>query len=164
MRGIEGAAHNGDQNRDLDGVPTTSSEAAPADPAQHPNGVTHIDHLVLLSPDLARTAAALAAIGVEPRRERTGELGGAPVRQVFFRLGDVILEVVGSPDAAGQGPSSLWGITFTVADIDASAAVLGEHTSTVKDAIQPGRRITTLRNRDLGMSVRTALISPHVKS
>jgi hypothetical protein len=34
----------------------------------------------------------------------------------------------------------------------------------VKDAVQPGRRITTLRTRELGMSVRTALISPHVKS
>jgi hypothetical protein len=33
-------------------------------------------------------------------------------------------------------------------------------TGRVKDAVQPGRRITTLRTRDLGTSVRTVLMSP----
>ena len=90
-----------------------------------------------------------------------GELGGASIRQVFYRLGDVILEVVGSPDTAGDGPASLWGITFVVDDIDAASAFFGGNTSPVKEAVQPGRRITTLRHRQLGMSVRTALITPH---
>lgn len=148
---------------DLDGVPTTASDATPPEPARHPNGTTHIDHVVLLTPDLARTVAALREVGIEPRRERDGALGGRPMRQVFHRLGEVILEVVGAPDVEGQGPSTIWGLTHTVADIDAAAALLGEHASPVKDAVQPGRRITTLRTRELGMSVRTALISPHVK-
>ncbi|WGY00947.1 hypothetical protein QI633_20695 [Nocardioides sp. QY071] len=149
---------------DLDGVSTTVSAAAPAQGATHPNGVTHLDHVVLLSPDLARTTAALAAVGLDVRRERDGALAGAPMRQVFYRLGAVILEVVGSPGVAGEGPAGLWGLTHTVADIDAAAALLGERTSPVKDAVQPGRRITTLRHRDLGMSVRTALISPHIRA
>lgn len=151
---------------DLDGVPTSRAADAPAAtelPAEHPNGVTVIDHVVLLSPDLHRTRAALAALGAEERRVRDGQLGGAPVRQVFYRFGEVVLEVVGAPDAAGEGPSSLWGVTFTVADIDAAAALLGERTAPVKDAVQPGRRITTVRHRDLGMSVRTALISAPVR-
>ncbi|TNM37297.1 VOC family protein [Nocardioides albidus] len=152
-----------DDITDLDGVPTTTSTAGPAEPAHHPNGITHLDHVVLLSPDLARTTRALEAVGLEVRRRRDGELGGRPMTQVFLRLGPVILEVVGSPDAANEGPSSLWGLTHTVADIDAAAALLGERTSPVKDAVQPGRRITTLRHRGLGMSVRTALISPHVR-
>lgn len=143
----------------LDGVPTTPSDRATAAPARHPNGVTAIDHIVLLSPDLARTVEALAAVGVQPRRERDGELGGRPIRQIFYRFGEVILEVVGSPGAASEGPSTLWGITYTVADIDATAAYFGDRTSPVKDAVQPGRRITTLRHHDLGMSVRTAFIS-----
>ena len=46
-----------------------------------------------------------------------------------------------------------------VADIDATAAFFGDRTAPVKDAVQPGRRITTLRHRDLGMSVHTAVIS-----
>ncbi len=143
----------------LDGIPTRSSEAADAAPADHPNGVTAIDHLVLLSPDLDRTVAALVAVGVEPRRERDAELGGQAIRQIFFRFGEVIVEVVGSPGTAGEGPSTLWGITYVVADIDATAAFLGDRTTPVKDAVQPGRRITTLRHRDVGMSVRTAMIS-----
>ncbi len=144
---------------DLDGIPTTRSDAALSMPAEHANGVTGIDHVVLFSPDLGRTVAALAAVGVEPRRERDAELGGRPIRQIFVRFGEVILEVVGSPDTAGEGPSTLWGITYEVTDIDASAAFFGERTTGVKDAVQPGRRITTLHQRELGMSVRTALIS-----
>ncbi|WIM85871.1 glyoxalase [Candidatus Mycobacterium wuenschmannii] len=143
----------------LDGIPTTRSEADPPEPARHPNGVTEIDHVVVLSPDLNRTVRALTAIGVEPRRERDGELGGRPIRQVFFRLGAVIVEVVGAPDTTGAGPATLWGITYTVADIDATAALLGDRTTPVKPAVQPGRRITTLHHRAFGMSVRTALIS-----
>ncbi|MED5813683.1 glyoxalase [Mycolicibacterium sp. 050232] len=145
---------------DLDGVPTTRSNTATAQPATHPNGATAIDHVVLLSPDLGRTVSALADIGVVPRRERDAELGGRRVRQVFFRLGEVILEVVGSPDTASEGPSTLWGITYVVDDVDASAEFFGDHTTEVKDAVQPGRRITTIRHKDFGMSVPTAVISP----
>lgn len=148
-----------DATPDLDGVPTTRSTATPAPPAEHANGVTAIDHVVLLSPDLDRTIASLASIGANPRRQRDGELGGRPIRQIFFRLGEVIVEAVGSPDATGEGPSTLWGITYVVADIDATASYFGDRTAPIKDAVQPGRRITTLRHRDLGMSVRTAMIS-----
>ena len=73
---------------DLDGVPTTRSGAVTALPAIHANGVTAIDHVVLLSPDLDRTVESMAAVGVEPRRERDGELGGRPIRQIFFRFGE----------------------------------------------------------------------------
>jgi hypothetical protein len=158
--GISGLSADGD----LDGVPTSRVDAGTTVPGSHPNGVTSIDHVVLLSPDLRRTVAALAGAGIEPRRERDGELGGQAIRQVFFRLGTTILEVVGAPDPASQGPSSLWGITYVVDDIDAAAAYFGGRTSAVKDAVQPGRRITTLRHRDLDLSVRTALISPHVRT
>ena len=135
----------------------------PAAPATHANGVTAIDHVVLLSPDLDRTVKSLAAVGVEPRRERDGELGGRPIRQIFFRFGEVIIEVVGSPGTASEGPSTLWGITYVVADMDATASFFGDHTTPVKDAVQPGRRITTLRHHDFGMSVRTALISAPIR-
>ena len=144
---------------DLDGIPTTSSAVAEPVPATHPNGVTVIDHVVLLSPDLDRTVASLAGIGAQPRRERDCELGGRPIRQIFFRFGEVVVEVVGSPGIADEGPSTLWGITYVVDDIDATAAFFGDRTSPVKDAVQPGPRITTLRHRDLDITVRTAFIS-----
>lgn len=145
---------------DVDGIPTSRSSVAAATPAEHPNGVTAIDHVVLLSPDLDRTVQALTAIGVAPRRERDGELGGRSIRQIFFRFGGVIVEVVGSPGTTSEAPSTLWGITYVVADIDATAAYFGAATGPVKDAVQPGRRITTLRHQEFGMSVRTAMISP----
>ncbi len=143
----------------LDGVPTTRSDAATPVPATHGNGVIAIDHVVLLSPDLGRTAESLAAVGVHPRRERDGELGGRSIRQIFFRLGDVILEVVGSPETTSEGPSALWGITYVVADIEATAAFFGDRIAPVKEAVQPGRRIATLLHHELGMSVRSAMIS-----
>ncbi|PND55506.1 glyoxalase [Mycobacterium sp. ENV421] len=146
----------------VDGIPTTSSGTDVPEPAAHPNGVTGIDHVVLLSPNLSRTVSSLSDIGLKPRRERDAELGGQPMRQIFFRLGPVILEVVGSPGATAGGPSSLWGVTYVVTDIDAAAAFFGDRALRVKDAVQPGRRITTLKHRDLGMSVRTAMISPPI--
>lgn len=138
---------------------STSTYVPRAAPAEHPNGVTAIDHVVLLSPDPDRTVAVMAAVGERPRRERRGELGGQPIRQIFFRLGEVVVEVVGAPAAAGDGPSTLWGITYVTADIDATAEFFGEHTAAVKPAVQPGRRITTVRHRELDISVRTAMIS-----
>jgi hypothetical protein len=147
---------------DVDGVPTTWAAGMADDartPAVHANGVTAIDHIVLLSPDLDRTVTALATAGVHPRRERDADLGGQPIRQIFFRFGETVVEVVGTPGAAGPGPSTLWGVTFVVEDIDRSADHFGDRTTPVKPAVQPGRRITTLRHHELGMSVRTALIS-----
>ena len=144
----------------LDGLPTTESATAPAEPAAHANGATYIDHVVLLSPDMERTTAALGRLGIEPRGERVTESYGAPMRQVFFRLGEVILELVGQPGAAGEGAPGFFGLAITVADLDAAATLLGEHLGAVKDAVQDGRQIATLRHRDLGMSVATALMSP----
>lgn len=144
---------------DLHGIPTTPSHAVAAVPGAHANGVVSIDHIVVSAPDLARTVAALGAVGAQARRERDATLGGRPIRQVFFRFGEVIIEVVGSPETVTAGPASLWGITYTVDDIDAAAVYFGDRTGPVKAAVQPGRRITTLRHHEFGMSVRTALLS-----
>ncbi|GAB3851154.1 hypothetical protein GCM10028801_00160 [Nocardioides maradonensis] len=164
-RGVVGWGLSGVAVADVDGVATfaagfdTPSARSSLRATQPATGVTGIDHLVLMTPDLDRTLDALAGIGLEPRRHRDGELGGGAVRQVFYRLGEVILEVVGDPAAHGEGPASIWGITFTVANIDATAALLGDGVGRVKDAVQPGRRITTLRGRDLGISTAVAFIS-----
>jgi hypothetical protein len=83
------------------------------------------------------------------------ELDGIPTK----RSG----EVVGSPEPTGEGPSTLWGITYVVADIDVTAAFFGDHTTPVKDAVQPRRRITTLRHHELELSVRTAMISAPIR-
>jgi hypothetical protein len=148
----------------LDGVPTTASEAPPVEPAPHPNGAQGIDHVVLLTPNLPRTIAALDGIGLSPRGERDSDTYGAPMRQVFFRLGEVILELIGQPDSEGEGDPGFFGLAITVADLDATAGLLGEHLGQAKDAVQEGRRIATLRHRDLGMSVATAFMSPEPRA
>jgi hypothetical protein len=144
----------------LGGLPTTASDAPPAEPGDHEIGATYIDHVVLLSPDLHRTAGAIEALGVPKRGERDTDTYGAPMRQVFFRMGEVIIELIGSPDVAGEGDPGFFGLALTVGDLDGVAARLGDHLGAIKDAVQPGRRIATLRHRDLGMSVATALMTP----
>lgn len=148
----------------IDGLPTasvvSSDDDVDDDRPAHPNGAQHIDHVVVLSPDLDRTVAGFESIGLSSRGERTADTYGAPMKQVFFRMGGVIIEVVGSPDQAGQGDAGFFGLAITVADLEATEALLGDRLGDAKDAVQPGRRIATLRHRDLGMSVATALMSP----
>ena len=143
---------------DIDGLPTAPSSQATSAEGAHPNGVTHIDHLVVLTPDLERTTEALEALGVERRRVREVETGDGTLRQGFFRLGEVILEVVGHPKVE-PGPARFWGITFAVADLDACAELLGERLGSIRDAVQPGRRIATARSGP-GLETALAFITP----
>jgi hypothetical protein len=150
---------------DVDGLATTTGrptgDVVGADTATgaatrlHPNGVVQLDHLVILTPDLDRTTGAFEAIGLEARRTREAGRGRL---QRFFRLGEVILEVVGPVEPSGDGPARFWGFAFTVVDIDATAAHLGERVGRPKPAVQPGRRIATLRSQP-GVSVPVAFMS-----
>lgn len=142
---------------DLDGVPTAFAgpDPTPAGDGDHPNGVRSLDHVVVVTDDLDRTTGALAAVGVEPRRDRDAGRGR---RQRFFRLGEVILELVGPVDPRGDGPARLWGLAFTVADIDATARSLPGLVGAPRDAVQPGRRIATLHAGD-DVSVPVAFMS-----
>jgi hypothetical protein len=144
----------------LDGLPTAASTAPPCEPAAHDNGATYIDHVVLLSPDLHRTVASLHALGIETRGERDTDTYGPPMRQVFFRLGEVILELIGSPENAGEGAPGFFGLAHTVSDLDGLASQWGDRLGNIKDAVQPGRRIATLRHKEFGMSVATAVMTP----
>jgi hypothetical protein len=145
---------------ELDGLASTRSKAAPAAPGRHPNGAIRVDHVVVLTPDLERTFAALEAAGIGLRRVRDAGTPERPLRQGFFRLGEVILEVVGgAPDADADGSAAFWGLVFVVEDIDSLAEQLGERLGSVKDAVQAGRRIATVRSA-AGLSVPVAFITP----
>jgi len=146
----------------IDGLATTASDDPMPSAVTHPNGVELIDHLVILSPDVDRTVAALNDVGLDTLRTRNvdPEQYGFEARQTFFRLGEVILELIGPNEPQGDGPAAFFGLAYTVSDIDALPARYGEHLGRVKDAVQPGRRITTLRHKEFGMSVATAFMSP----
>ena len=142
----------------IDGLPTRAGASAER-AMKHPNGVIEIDHVVALTPRLERTVDALEGEGIECRRVREGETGMGPFRQAFFRVGRPILEVVQAADMDAEAPARFWGITFTTADVDAAAEVMGEKLGRIKDAVQPGRRITTVR-KEAGLGLPVALISP----
>jgi hypothetical protein len=162
LRGVAGDALDGLPTRRVDGG-AAGDEPAPGGP--HPNGVTALDHVVAISPALDRTVAALQAAGLELRRVREQPTPAGAPRQAFFRLGEAILEVVQAPAEAIErsggpdGPAFFWGLAFKVADLDATAARLGEaHCSPPRPAVQPGRRIATLR-RAAGLALSVALMT-----
>jgi hypothetical protein len=150
---------------ELDGLPTTASEQLPRAPAlAHPNGVIAIDHVVAFSPSLDRSVRALQDAGLDLRRIREQPTPAGSPRQAFFRLGAEILEVVQMSPEAMQGidgqeePARFWGLAVRVADLDRMAESLGAHVSPIRPAVQPGRRIATLR-RSAVLTVPLALMS-----
>ncbi|CAN5827620.1 hypothetical protein BH24ACT3_BH24ACT3_00600 [soil metagenome] len=152
----------GGDDTEIDGITTTAANnnRRSTEPVSHPNGTVAIDHVVVATPDGDRTIAALAEVGLEPRRTRPSDTYGAPLVQTFFRMGEVILEVIAPEEPTGDGPARFFGLALTVADLDDTAAHLDEHLGRVKDAVQPGRRIVTLRHTELDLSVPIAFMSP----
>jgi hypothetical protein len=155
LRGLAGSV------TDIDGLPTTTvRQSAAATPqnrrraAPHPNGAVGLDHVVILTGDFDRTAAALAAHGMPLRRE--AERNGA--RQGFRRLGPAIMELVAAPQAP-PGPASFWGLVIVVGDLAALAGRLGERLSEPRAAVQPGRHIATLR-QSAGLTPAVAFMDP----
>ncbi len=76
-----------------------------------------------------------------------------------------VLEVVQEPPeaierAGGDGrPAFFWGLALLAPDLDATVAELGDRVSEVRPAVQPGRRIATLR-RSAGLALPVALMTP----
>ena len=127
-----------------DGLPLVHArEAATGAVVEHRNGAVVLDHVVALTDDLRRTVDALVAAGLDLRRER------APM--AFLRLGELILEVV-QRDGAEPG---FWGLVVVVPDL----ATLGRLVGEPKDAVQPGRRIATVR-REAGLRTALAFMTP----
>jgi hypothetical protein len=155
--GLTGWSLRGARSADLDGLETELSAAGSPEASEQRNGAIRVDHLVVFTPELKRTIAALEGAGVELRRLREADEPGPPVRQAFFRLGEVILEVVEKAPAE-PGPATFWGLTFAVRDLDRCAELLGDRLGEIRDAVQPGRRIATVR-RSAGLCLPVALIS-----
>ncbi len=166
-RGILGWLVSGVKNGAIDGLReqvSVGSKPSGASLVDHPNTASILDHLVITTPDVDRTIAEFRAAGCEPRRERQAGTGDKPMRQVFIRAGEVILEIIGPKDVpestgASPKPASLWGLAFTVADLDVCTQLLGENCGTPHDAVQTGRKIASLRHAALGISVPTVFMS-----
>lgn len=164
-RGLAGWSLRGIESTELDGLPTTRSDRQPpSERAAHPNGIAALDHVVAITPALDRTVAVLEAAGLDLRRIREEPTPAGAPRQAFFRLGANILEVVQEPAeaterAGGDRPAFFWGLAFVAPDLDATVAGLGDRVGEARPAVQPGRRIATLR-RSAGLTVPIALMTP----
>jgi hypothetical protein len=139
----------------IDGLPSPVPRVLHPPPFKtHPNGATGIDHVVILSSSLDRTAAALARAGIELRHRRDSERG----QMGFRRLGPAVLEVVQRDDLESN-EARFWGLAVVVISLEELADRLGDRLGPIRDAVQPGRRIATLRE-DGGISVPLAFMSP----
>ena len=115
--------------------------------------VTAMDHVVVSSADPERAAALYGArLGLDMALDRSHPDWG---RLMFFRCGDLIVEVVHRPDAnADKVHDKLWGLSWRVADIDATGARLasaGIDVSEVRTGRKPGTRVLTVRNGTCGI-------------
>ena len=157
--GITGWALSGvEAVPEIDGLVT--EVVAPMAPtyAQHPLRASGLDHVVVSTADLERTSAAIA-VATHCELKRIREVG--TMRQGFHRIGrgGLMVELVERPDLPA-GPASFWGLVLIVDDIDAAYELIGsERISPPKDAVQPGRRIATIR-ADVGLGLPVALMTP----
>jgi hypothetical protein len=139
----------------IDGLPTPVPRVLRPPPFQtHPNGATGIDHVVIVTSSLDRTAAAFERAGVDLKRTIESERG----RMGFRRLGPAVLEIV-QRDELESDEAMFWGLAVVVINLDDIADRLGDRLCTIKQAIQQGRRIATLRT-DVGITVPLAFMSP----
>ena len=122
--------------------------------------VTAMDHVVVSSADPERAAALYGArLGLDMALDRSHPDWG---RLMFFRCGDLIVEVVHRPGkdaAADKAHDRLWGLSWRVADIDATRArlvVAGVDVSEVRTGRKPGTRVLSVRDGTCG--IRTLLL------
>jgi catechol 2,3-dioxygenase-like lactoylglutathione lyase family enzyme len=120
--------------------------------------VLGLDHVVVSTGDSERAAALYGArLGLDMALDRSHSDWG---QLMFFRCGDLILEVVRRPGAgADQIHDQLWGLSWRVADIDATRARLltaGIDVSEVRAGRKPGTRVMSVRDGTCG--VRTLLL------
>jgi catechol 2,3-dioxygenase-like lactoylglutathione lyase family enzyme len=125
-----------------------------------PGPITAMDHVVIGTNDPERAAALYGArLGLDMALDRSHPDWG---RLMFFRCGDLIIEVAHKPGTAdADAPDRLRGICWRVGDIDATHARLvaaGIDVSEVRTGRKPGTRVMTVRSGTCG--VPTLLVQP----
>lgn len=139
----------------IDGLASTALDPAQPTFAEHPLGVTDIDHLVVSTGTLERTSDAITAATGGPRK-RIRETDS--VRQGFHRFGGVIVEIVEQRRGDAATGAAFFGIAFNVDDIGVLGDIDDELVGVPKDAVQEGRQIATVRSA-AGLGVPVAFMS-----
>ena len=115
--------------------------------------VIGLDHVVVSTEDPELAAALYGArLGLDMALDRTHQEWG---QLMFFRCGDLIVEVVKRPVAGGdKAHDKLWGLSWRVADIDATRARLvtaGVQVSEPRAGRKPGTRVMSLYSGTCGI-------------
>lgn len=112
-----------------------------------------LDHVVVSTQDPERAAALYGArLGLDMALDRSNPDWG---HLMFFRCGDLIVEIVHRPDdKADRNRDKLWGLTWRVANVDATRErLLAAHVnvSEVRNGRKPGTRVVSLRDGTCGI-------------
>ncbi|MBI5939616.1 MAG: VOC family protein [Caulobacterales bacterium] len=137
-----------------DAIPWPEAEAVEAT-------ITGLDHVVVNTPEPERAAALYGArLGLDMKLDRSNPDWGT--RLMFFRCGDLVVEVAHDRNAGvSDGPDSLWGLSWRVADLAAAHARLtaaGAAVSEVRTGRKPGTAVFTVKDAPGG--VPTLVIGP----
>ena len=115
--------------------------------------VDALDHVVVTTEDSERAAALYGArLGLDLALDRSHQDWG---QLMFFRCGDLIVEVVRRPVAGGDSDHDrLWGLSWRVADLGATRnrlIVAGVDVSDIRNGRKPGTRVMTVRSGTCGI-------------
>jgi catechol 2,3-dioxygenase-like lactoylglutathione lyase family enzyme len=140
------------------------AQARPRSAANSAAPILGLDHVVVSTEDPERAAALYGArLGLDMALDRSHREWG---QLMFFRCGDLILEVVKRPVAGSdQTHDKLWGLSWQVADIDATHTRLvaaGVGISEVRAGRKPGTRVMSVRDGTCG--VHTLLLERTARS
>lgn len=123
-----------------------------------------LDHVVISTEDPERAAALYGArLGLDMALDRSHHEWG---QLMFFRCGDLIVEVVKRPVAdADLAHDKLWGLSWRVADIEATRdrlVAVGISVSEMRAGRKPGTRVVSVRSGTCG--VHTLLLERTVRA
>ncbi|WJR80555.1 VOC family protein [Bradyrhizobium sp. NP1] len=138
----------------------------PRSAATSASPVLGLDHVVVSTGDPERAAALYGArLGLDMALDRSHPDWG---RLMFFRCGDLIVEVVHRKDAdADPAHDQLWGLSWRVADIDAARTRLvdaGLDVSEVRIGRKPGTRVMSVRSGTCGIQTLMIERTPRAES
>jgi catechol 2,3-dioxygenase-like lactoylglutathione lyase family enzyme len=129
------------------------AEPRPRSAAMADAPILALDHVVISTEDPERAAALYGGrLGLDMVLDRSHQEWG---QLMLFRCGDLIVELVKRPVAGGDHThDKIWGLSWRVADLEASRARLiaaGIDVTEIRHGREPGTRVLSVRSGTCGV-------------